>query len=84
MNHKNAVVQNRMFEILNSVKSVTSKSLWQCYLNIIIVFLGIVHHPIFFIYNNVSETEFCLRLQVETYSVLPQSIHPNFCWCWCS
>jgi hypothetical protein len=43
---------------------IRSKSLWRWYINTIIVFLDIIHRPVF-IYNNVSETEFCLRLQVE-------------------
>jgi hypothetical protein len=42
-------------------RKVVSKSLWRCYINRIIVFLDIIHRPVFI----VSESGFCLRLQVE-------------------
>jgi hypothetical protein len=29
------------------------------------MFLDIIHRPVFYLKYNVSETEFCLRLQVE-------------------
>jgi hypothetical protein len=36
----------------------------------LLCFLDIIHRPCF-IENNVSEAEFCLRVQVKTYSVGP-------------
>jgi hypothetical protein len=45
--------------------------LWRWHINKIIDFLEIIHHPVIFIKNNVSETGFCLHPQVEAYSVWP-------------
>jgi hypothetical protein len=44
---------------------ITYESLWRWYINANIMFLDIIHHPIL-IKTKVSETGFCLRLQVET------------------
>jgi hypothetical protein len=43
--------------------TMRSKSLWQWYIKIIMDFLDILNHPIFFIYN-VLETRLCLHPQV--------------------
>jgi hypothetical protein len=41
------------------------------FLDTIIEFLDIIHRPAFYLKHNVSETGFCLRLQVKAYSVGP-------------
>jgi hypothetical protein len=39
------------------------------YFNKIFEFVDIIHHPVFFYLKyNVSETGFCLRLQIKAYS----------------
>jgi hypothetical protein len=61
---------------------IRSKSLWRWHINTNIIFLDIIHHPVF-IQNNVSVTGFCLRLQekpsqlgpidrASPYQVLPE------------
>jgi hypothetical protein len=42
-----------------------SIGLWRWYINITITILDIIHCPVFHLKRIVSETEFCLRLQVE-------------------
>jgi hypothetical protein len=42
-----------------------SIGLWRWYINITITILGIIHRPVFYLKHDVSETGFCLRLQVE-------------------
>jgi hypothetical protein len=45
---------------------VRSKSLWQWYINTVIMFLDIIHPTVFYLKtHNISETGFCLRLQVK-------------------
>jgi hypothetical protein len=46
-------------------KQARSKRLWRWYININIMFLDITHRPVFVLKHNVSETGFCLRLQVK-------------------
>jgi hypothetical protein len=41
------------------------------YINITITILDIFHHRVFHIKHNVSETGFCLRLQVEATQLGP-------------
>jgi hypothetical protein len=43
-------------------------------INTIIVFLDIIHIPLFYLKYNVSETGFCLRLQVKAYFIWTQLI----------
>jgi hypothetical protein len=43
-----------------------SIGLWRRYINITITILDIIHRSIFYLKQNVSETGFCLRLQVES------------------
>jgi hypothetical protein len=42
-----------------------SVGLWRWYINIVITILGVIHRPVFFLSQDVSETGFCLRLQVQ-------------------
>jgi hypothetical protein len=44
------------------MKNIRSKSLLLWYINTIIQFLDIIHLPVFYLKQNVSETGFCLRL----------------------
>jgi hypothetical protein len=46
-------------------EGLRSKSLWRWHINAIIVFLDIIHRPVFIKTRNVSETGFCLHLHVE-------------------
>jgi hypothetical protein len=39
--------------------------LWRWYINITVTILDIIHRPVFYLNQNISETEFYLRLQVE-------------------
>jgi hypothetical protein len=39
--------------------------LWRWYINITITILDIIHHPVFYLKHDFSETELFLRLQVE-------------------
>jgi hypothetical protein len=43
-----------------------SIGLWEMYITITITILDIVHRPVFYLKQDVSETGFCLRIQVET------------------
>jgi hypothetical protein len=44
--------------------------LWWRYINMTITILGIIHRPVYYL-KHVSETRFCLRLQVETTQIGP-------------
>jgi hypothetical protein len=48
------------------IRSIPSTGLWQLYIDITITVLATIHSPVFYSKHEVSETEFCLRLQVET------------------
>jgi hypothetical protein len=42
-----------------------SIDLWRWYINVTITILDIIHHSVFYLKRNVSETRFCLRLHME-------------------
>jgi hypothetical protein len=46
-------------------KWIGSKSLWRWYISTNIMFLDIIHRPVFILKYKVTETGFCLRLQVK-------------------
>jgi hypothetical protein len=46
-------------------RSMLSIGSWRWYINITITILDIMHRPVFYLKHDVSETGFCLRLQVE-------------------
>jgi hypothetical protein len=48
-----------------------SIGLWRRYINITIRILDIIHRPVLYLKHDVSETGFCLRLQVEITQVGP-------------
>jgi hypothetical protein len=48
----------------NKSTEIRSNRLWRWYINTITVFLDIIHRPVFYLKHKVSETGFCLRLQV--------------------
>jgi hypothetical protein len=48
-----------------------SIGLWRWYINITITILDITHRHVFYLKYDVSETEFCLQLQVETIQLGP-------------
>jgi hypothetical protein len=45
--------------------------LWRWYVNITITILDIIQRPVFYLKYDVSETAFCLRLQVESTQLCP-------------
>jgi hypothetical protein len=51
-----------------------SISLWRWYINITVTTVGITHRPVFYLKHDVSETGFCLRLQVEPTQFSPVDI----------
>jgi hypothetical protein len=50
-----------------------SIGLWRWYINITITILGIIHLPVSYIKQNISETS-CLRLQVEPIQLGPIAV----------
>jgi hypothetical protein len=48
-----------------------SMGLWRWYINITITILNIMHRPVFYLKDEISGTEFCLRLQVESTQLDP-------------
>jgi hypothetical protein len=48
-----------------------SIGLWRWYINITITILNNIHRPVFYLKHDVSDTEFCLRLQVESTQMCP-------------
>jgi hypothetical protein len=42
-----------------------SIGLWRWYINTIVTIQDITHRPVSYLKHNVSETGFCLRLQIE-------------------
>jgi hypothetical protein len=46
-----------------------SIGLWRWYINITITILNVIHQPDFYLKHDVSEVQFCLRLQVESTQV---------------
>jgi hypothetical protein len=63
-----------------------SIGLWRWYINIIITILDIIHHPVFYLKSQISETGFCLRrfhLKTETYwndMALSRRQEDECCW----
>jgi hypothetical protein len=51
--------------------TISYTGLWRWYINITITILNIIHLPIFYLKQNVSETELSLRLQVEPTQLCP-------------
>jgi hypothetical protein len=48
--------------------------LWRCYVNTVIDFMDIIHHPVFLFKNNFSDTELC----IDPGSEIALSIGPNW------
>jgi hypothetical protein len=59
-----------------------SVGLWSWYVNITITILDIVHRPIFYLKQDVSETGFCLHHEVEHTHVGPIE-KASLCLCVC-
>jgi hypothetical protein len=57
-----------------------STSLWQRYINIIIMIMNITHCSVFYLKHNVSETGFCLLLQVEPTQLGPINRNNLYLW----
>jgi hypothetical protein len=51
-----------------------SIDLWRWYINITITILDTNHRPVFYLKHVVSETGFCIRLQVEPTQFVPVDI----------
>jgi hypothetical protein len=49
-----------------------STGLWRWYINITITILDIIHRPVFYLKDNVSETGFSFRPQVEPTNLGPK------------
>jgi hypothetical protein len=58
-------------EIVRTSYLIRSTGLWRWFINITIIILDIIHRPVFYLKQNVSETGFCLLLQVEPNRVVP-------------
>jgi hypothetical protein len=48
--------------------------LWRLYINLTIAILDIILRPVFYLKHDVSDTAFCLRLQVEPTQISESSL----------
>jgi hypothetical protein len=59
-----------------------SKSLWWWYISTNIMFLDVIHSPVYISKHNISETGFCFRLQVKPTQLGPIDRTSTYLWRW--